>query len=194
MLLRKIIIATIVPWSAVPAFSKTHSIVVQTNLKKFTLNYSKQKISIKGFLLNLNLTRKKCNSHIFDRFEQHIQSTSQKLASCQTNQLSQKLSLPQKPSSVKNPTPKIDSNQALCKNFLTPQENTKKKKALQQLRKKLSLADVRISAGDQSYTVQYGSTAGNIFLSLPSEIQRMKIEEKLICKTKPKKTDSIKNN
>ncbi|MDE0518941.1 MAG: hypothetical protein OXH36_05235 [Bdellovibrionales bacterium] len=50
--------------------SKT--LVVKTALKYFVLMYSKNRVAIKGHQLDLSLDRKKCNTHIIDRFNKEI--------------------------------------------------------------------------------------------------------------------------
>ena len=52
--------------------TKYQKIIVKTHLKKFTLTYNRKKVRIEGYMMNLSLNRKKCNSHIIDRFNQDI--------------------------------------------------------------------------------------------------------------------------
>ena len=47
-------------------------LIVKTTFKQFTLTYNKEKVSIKGHQLDLSLDRKKCNTHILDRFNREI--------------------------------------------------------------------------------------------------------------------------
>ena len=51
---------------------KTHSLIVKTALKQYTLTFNRNKVAIKGYMMNLSLHRKKCNAHILDRFNQDI--------------------------------------------------------------------------------------------------------------------------
>ena len=51
---------------ATPIQAKTLS--VKAPFKTMTLNYSRKKISLKGYRLGLSLKRKDCNNHILDRF------------------------------------------------------------------------------------------------------------------------------
>ena len=51
-----------------------HTIIVQTALKKFTLIYNINQVTIKGYMMDLSLKRKKCNTHIIDRFNQDIKN------------------------------------------------------------------------------------------------------------------------
>ena len=46
--------------------SKT--LIVRTALKHFVHTYSKKRVAIKGYQMDLSLDRKKCNAHIIDRF------------------------------------------------------------------------------------------------------------------------------
>ena len=51
---------------AIPAQTKT--LTVRAPFKTMTLNYSRKKISLKGYRLGLSLKRKHCNGYILDRF------------------------------------------------------------------------------------------------------------------------------
>jgi len=44
------------------------SLIVKNKRKSFLINYGKNEIKIKGHLLNLSMTRNKCNDDIMDRF------------------------------------------------------------------------------------------------------------------------------
>lgn len=47
---------------------KYKTLIVKTALKSFVLTYSKKRVAIKGYQMDLSLDRKKCNAHIIDRF------------------------------------------------------------------------------------------------------------------------------
>ena len=51
---------------------KSKTLIVRTALKYFVLTYNKERIAIKGHQLDLSLDRKKCNTHIIDRFNKEI--------------------------------------------------------------------------------------------------------------------------
>ena len=51
----------------------SHTLIVQTALKTWTLTYSKKQVAINGYMMDLSLKRKKCNTHIIDRFNKTIQ-------------------------------------------------------------------------------------------------------------------------
>lgn len=53
---------------------KTKRLIVKTVHKRFDLVYSERKISIKDHRLDLELQRKKCNSHILDSFYYELNS------------------------------------------------------------------------------------------------------------------------
>ena len=55
--------------------NKSKTLIVKTALKQFTLTYNKDAIAIKGPQLDLSLNRKKCNTHIMDRFNREIIQT-----------------------------------------------------------------------------------------------------------------------
>ena len=48
--------------------TESKTLIVRTALKHFVLTYSKEKVAIKGYQMDLSLDRKKCNAHIIDRF------------------------------------------------------------------------------------------------------------------------------
>lgn len=48
--------------------TESETLIVRTALKYFVLTYSKEKVAIKGYQMDLSLDRKKCNAHIIDRF------------------------------------------------------------------------------------------------------------------------------
>ena len=54
------------------AEKSSQTLTVKTALKQYTLKYDKNKISIKGYRLDLSLKRKQCNAHIIDRFNNEI--------------------------------------------------------------------------------------------------------------------------
>lgn len=47
---------------------ESKTLTVRTALKQFVLTYNKNRIAIKGYQMDLSLDRKKCNTHIIDRF------------------------------------------------------------------------------------------------------------------------------
>ncbi|MDE0119622.1 MAG: hypothetical protein OXM55_06415 [Bdellovibrionales bacterium] len=51
---------------------ESKTLIVKTALKYFVLTYSKNRVAIKGHQLDLSLDRKKCNTHIIDRFNKEI--------------------------------------------------------------------------------------------------------------------------
>ena len=51
---------------------QTKILTVQAPFKTMTLNYSRKKISLKGYRLGLSLKRKHCNGYILDRFRWQI--------------------------------------------------------------------------------------------------------------------------
>ena len=47
---------------------ESKTLIVKTALKSFVLTYSKKRVAIKGYQMDLSLDRKKCNAHIIERF------------------------------------------------------------------------------------------------------------------------------
>ena len=54
------------------AKNSSQTLTVKTTLKQYTLKHDKNKISIKGYQLDLSLSRKRCNAHIINRFNNEL--------------------------------------------------------------------------------------------------------------------------
>ena len=53
---------------------RSHTWIVKTALKQFTLTYNRNKVAIQGYMMDLSLQRKKCSAHILDRFNKDMKT------------------------------------------------------------------------------------------------------------------------